>query len=153
MPRVEGQGESLVCCHRGAGTGHCFSSKCPRARGRKQIGISSSLETPRCHSRVLPGGPQQCLPFYPRRLPSALQGNHTSSAPLEEDSLGHIHLYPLVFRGRSPQTLPLCSVQLLVSSNSEASPGFCIFSYRIKYTPVLSADGTVPARHPRKPLA
>ncbi|XP_043292897.1 uncharacterized protein LOC122690799 isoform X2 [Cervus elaphus] len=76
--------------------------KCIRARGRKQTGVSSSLKTPRSHSRALQGGPQQCLPFYPRRLPSVLQGDPTISVPLEENSLGHIHLYLLTSRGLPP---------------------------------------------------
>ena len=64
--------------------------------------------------------------------------------------MGCIHIYPLTFRGLSLQTLPLCSVQLHVSWNPEASPGLCIFSYRIKYTQVLSADGTVPFQAPKE---
>ena len=64
--------------------------------------------------------------------------------------MGCIHVNPLTFRGLSPQTLPLCSVQLHVSWNPEASPGLCIFSYRIKYTQVLSADGTVPFQAPKE---
>ena len=99
MPRVEDQGESFLCCPRGGGTSSYFSSKSPRARGKKQTGINSPLKTSRNHSRALSDGPQQCSPFYRRRLPSALQGDPTTSVPLEEASLQCSYPYLLISRG------------------------------------------------------
>ena len=106
MPRVEDQGESFLCCPRGGGTSSYLSSMSPRAKGKKQTGINSPLKTFRSHSRALPDGPQQCSPVYHKRLPSALQGDPTTSLPLEEASLGCTHPYLLTSRGLPPNKPP-----------------------------------------------
>ena len=151
MPRVSPFSAALKV----VGTSSCFSSKGPRARRRKQTEISSSLGTPRCHSRALPGGPQQSPTVSQETAPS-LPGRPHNLCSIGRSLIGKYPPLPAHIQ-RPPSKQPAdpspCSVQLIVTSTPEVSPGFCTFSYRIKYIQVLSVDGAIPARNPRKPLA
>ena len=159
MPRVEDQSipkvNPLSAALEVVGTSSCFSSKCPRARGRKQTGISSSQEAPRYHSRALPGGPQQS-PTVSQKTAHSLPGKLHNLCSIRESLIGkyrplraHIQRPP----SKQPEGPSPCAVQLIVTSTPKASPGFCTFSYRIKYTQVLSVDRAILARNPRRPLA
>ena len=109
-------------------------SKGQRGRGGKQMGVSSSLETPRGHCGALPGGPQQPPPLYPR-LPSTHQRDPSSLFHWRK-----LHWEESTFTCSDPeatlqtslQASPQCSVQLDVSGTPEASPGFLTFSLQDK---------------------
>ena len=121
MPRVEDQSmpkvNPLSAALEVVGTSSCFSSKCPRARGRKQTGISSSQEAPRYHSRALPGGPQQS-PTVSQKTAHSLPGKPHNLSSIRESLIGKYRpLRAHIQRPPSKQaTRPLSSVQLTVMS-------------------------------------